>query len=78
MDDEYQTATQARDVDQRWLKHMQLSREMTRGMVNVGMAMDKANVRGLSLSNGVITLPGNEYMELLPPAFLFLLVVVYV
>ena len=42
VDDEYQAAKQARYVDQRCLKPMHLSREMTKSMVIVGMAMDKA------------------------------------
>ena len=71
LDDEFQVAKAAIEVDQRCVEHIRMSMDMTRNMVNVGMAMDKASVRGLQLSNGLIALPNNQAMELMPQVVCF-------
>ena len=68
VDDEVAEAQSCRDIDKLTLQHLQKSRQLTQKMVNIGFSMDKANIRGLDLSNGIMAMPSNEALELLPQA----------
>ena len=70
VDDQEEQAKHAREIDKLCMKHLQKSRQLTTGMVNTSFSMDKANVRGLDLSNGIWAMPSNPAVELLPQALL--------
>jgi hypothetical protein len=70
VNDDVEQAQNHREVDKLTLVHLQRSRQMTYKMINLGISMDKANVRGLDLSNGIMCVPTNEACELLPQALL--------
>ena len=66
--DEVEQAASYREVDRLALKHIMKSRQLTFKMISTGFSMDKANVRGLDLSNGIACMPNNAALELLPQA----------
>lgn len=74
IDDQEQQAMNAREIDKLCMHHLQKSRQLTTGMVNTSFSMDKANVRGLDLSNGIWAMPSNEALELLPQALVLAIV----
>ena len=65
VDDEVEQAANYREIDKLTLQHIMKSRQLTYKMINTGFSMDKANVRGLDLSNGIVCMPNNQALELL-------------
>ena len=49
-----------REVDIKCMNHVLHSRKLTTGLLHAGFSMDKAQVRGLELSNGIGKLPTNK------------------
>ena len=77
MDDDVAQAANYRQIDKLTLQHLQKSRAMSMSMVMASFSMDKANVRGLDLSNGIMAMPSNEALELLPQEFECVVVCVF-
>ena len=69
MDDDVAQGQNYRQIDKLTLQHLQKSRQLTQKMIYTSFSMDKANIRGLDLSNGIMAMPSNEALELLPQEF---------
>ena len=68
-DDDVAQAQNYREIDALTLQHLQKSRALTHHMIYTSFSMDKANIRGLDLSDGIMAMPSNEALELLPQEF---------
>ena len=55
-----------REIDAQCSQHILQTRVQCRKMLNIGFAMDKANIKGLELSNGFAVLPSNVKFEFMP------------